>query len=40
MLAHWDKMIPSEANKTTDILGFKEIGGVGQLIYRPFRFKK
>lgn len=23
-----------------DILGFKEIGGVGQLIYHPFRFKK
>ena len=26
--------------KTTDILGFKEIGGIGQLIYHPFRFKK
>ena len=30
----------SEADKTTDILGFKEIGGIGQLIYHPFRFKK
>ena len=27
-------------DKTTDILGFKEIGGIGQLIYHPFRFKK
>ncbi|MCD7835746.1 MAG: hypothetical protein LUG83_03660 [Lachnospiraceae bacterium] len=31
--------IPSKANKTTDILGQREIGGVGQLIYHPFRFK-
>ena len=35
-----DETIPSETDKTTDILGFKEIGGVGQLIYHPFRFKK
>lgn len=31
--------IPSKADKTTDILGLKEIGGVGQLVYHPFRFK-
>ena len=30
--------IPSKADKTTDILGAKEIGGIGQLIYHPFRF--
>lgn len=30
--------IPSKADKMTNILGFKEIGGVGQLIYHPFRF--
>ena len=24
----------------TDILGFKEVSGIGQLIYHPFRFKK
>ncbi len=30
--------IPSKANKMTDILGAKEIGGVGQLIYHPLRF--
>lgn len=29
---------PSKANKTADILGSKEIGGIGQLIYHPFRF--
>ena len=31
--------IPSKADKSTDILGQKEIGGVGQLIYHPFRYK-
>lgn len=41
MPLNWnDETIPSEADKTTDILGFKEIGGIGQLIYHPFRFKK
>lgn len=30
--------IPSKANKMTDILSAKEIGGVGQLIYHPLRF--
>lgn len=40
MPLNWnDEAIPSEADKTTDILGFKEIGGIGQLIYHPFRFK-
>ena len=34
-----DETIPSEADKITDILGFKEIGGIGQLIYHPFRFR-
>ena len=39
MPLNWnDEAIPSEADKTTDILGFKEIGGIGQLIYHPFRF--
>jgi len=33
-----DEYIPSKADKTIDILGAKEIGGVGQLIYQPFRF--
>lgn len=41
MPLNWnDEAIPSEVDKTTDILGFKEIGGIGQLIYHPFRFKK
>ena len=31
--------VPSTADKITDILGQKEIGGVGQLIYHPFRYK-
>jgi hypothetical protein len=30
--------IESKADKNTDILGFGEIGGVGQLIYHNFRF--
>lgn len=30
---------PSSADKKPDLPGFKEIGGVGQLIYHPFRFK-
>lgn len=30
--------IPSKASKMMDILGAKEIGGIGQLIYHPFRF--
>lgn len=41
MSLNWnDETIPSESDKTTDILGFKEIGGIGLLIYHPFRFKK
>ena len=33
MPLNWnDETIPSEADKITDILGFKEIGGIGQLI--------
>ena len=40
MPLNWnDEHIPSKADKTTDILGLKEIGGVGQLVYHPFRFK-
>lgn len=31
--------IPSKEDKMTDILGLKEIGGVGQLVYHPFKFK-
>ena len=34
-----DKYIESKADKGTDILGFGEIGGVGQLVYHTFRFK-
>ena len=34
------KFIDSKTDITTDTLGFGEIGGVGQLIYRLFRFKK
>lgn len=33
-----DEKIPSKTHKTTDILGQKEVGGVCQLIYHPFRF--
>ena len=41
MPLNWnDKTIPSKSDKTTGILGFKEIGSVGQLIYHPFRFKE
>jgi hypothetical protein len=40
MPLNWnDEHIPSKADKTTDIPGFREIGGVGQLVYHPFRFK-
>ena len=40
MPLNWNgEQIPSKANKMTDILGTKAIGGVGQLIYHPFRFK-
>lgn len=40
MPLNWkDGLIPSKADKATDILGFKEIGGIGQLIYHPFKFK-
>jgi len=39
MPLNWnDEVIPSKADKTTDILGVKEIGGIGQLVYHPFRF--
>lgn len=39
MPLNWNRdYIPSKANKMTDILGAKEIGGVGQLIYHPFCF--
>lgn len=31
--------IESKAKKNTDVLGFGEIGGVGQLIYHVFRYK-
>lgn len=41
MPLNWDdEVIPSKSDKTTNILGFKEIGGVGQLIYHPFCFRK
>jgi len=37
---NWNRdFIPSKADKSTDILGQKEIGGVGQLIYHPFRYR-
>lgn len=39
MLFNWNKnYIPSKADKTTDILCLKEISGIEQLIYHPFRF--
>ncbi|MBR4343945.1 MAG: hypothetical protein IKP88_14825 [Lachnospiraceae bacterium] len=39
MPLNWnDEEIPSKADKTTDILGLKEIGGVGQLISPPSYF--
>lgn len=34
------RYIESKADNKTDILGFGEIGGVGQLIYHHIRFKK
>ena len=35
----WDgKYVESKADARTDTLGFREIGGVGQLIYHLFRF--
>ena len=40
MPLNWkDEPIPAKADRETNILGFKETGGVGQLIYYPFRFK-
>lgn len=40
MPLNWnDEQITSKADKTTDILGLKELGGVGQLVYHPFRFR-
>lgn len=39
MPINWSKNhIPTKANKPSDILIAKEIGGNGQLIYHPFRF--
>lgn len=35
-----DEVILANSDKATDILGFKEVVGVGQLIYHPFGFKK
>lgn len=32
--------VPSKADKTTDVLGYDAIGGVGQLIYHLIRFKE
>lgn len=32
--------LDSKTDLTTDMLGFGEIGGVGQLVYKLFRFKK
>ncbi len=32
--------VDSKTDLTTDMLGFGEIGGVGQLVYKLFRFKK
>ena len=32
--------VNSKTDLTTDMLGFGEIGGVGQLVYKLFRFKK
>ena len=34
------RWVDSKTDLRTDILGFGEIGGIGQLIYRLFRFKK
>ena len=31
--------VDSKTDLTTDMLGFGEIGGVGQLVYKLFRFK-
>ncbi len=40
MPLNWnEEPIPSKVDKTTDILGFKEIGSVGHFTYHPFRFK-
>jgi hypothetical protein len=40
MPLNWnDEHNSSKADKATNILGFKETGGVEQLIYHPFRFK-
>lgn len=33
------RYIPSKADNRTNVLGFGEIGGVGQLIYHTFKFK-
>ena len=32
--------VNTKTDLTTDMLGFGEIGGVGQLVYKLFRFKK
>ena len=32
--------VPSKADRTTDILGHKELGGIGQLVYHAIRFKE
>lgn len=36
----YGKFTESQTDITTDMLGFGEIGGVGQLVYNSFRFKK
>lgn len=38
---NWNgEYIPSKADRTTDILGHKELGGIGQLVYHATRFKE
>ena len=31
--------IESKADNTSDVIGFGDVGGIGQLIYHTFRFK-
>ena len=36
----WGLFTESKADNTSDIIGFGDVGGIGQLIYHTFRFKE
>ena len=38
---NWNgEYVPSKVDRTTDLLGHKELGGIGQLVYHAICFKE